>query len=59
MSEFGGGRQGPWPTEGRAQAERDHEQDLRDEAERAREIHEAERPKERRRWWWPFVRHHG
>ena len=54
MSEFNAGRQGPWPAEGRVQAERDHEQAVREEADRERGVKMAVGAKRRR--WWPFRR---
>lgn len=53
MSEFNR-TGGPFPTENRSQAQRDHEQELLVEAEHAHEVKEATRA--RRRRWWPFGR---
>ena len=56
MSEFNAGRQGPWPSDNRAQAQSDHGDEVREEAEHAHEVREATRAKRRR--WWPFGRRH-
>jgi hypothetical protein len=53
MTEFNAGRQGPWPSDNRAQAQTDHAQEVREEAEHAHEVKEATRA---RRRWWPFGR---
>jgi hypothetical protein len=55
MSEFNAGRQGPFPSGNREEAERAHEQDLREEAEHEHDVKAAEAPSGRWRWW-PFGR---
>jgi hypothetical protein len=50
MSEFSGGRQGPWPSANRQEAQRAHEQDIHEEAEHEHEVKDATGSK-RRRWW--------
>jgi len=54
MSEFNAGRQGPWPSGNREEAQRAHEQDLREDAEHQHDVKAAEAPSRRRRW--PFGR---
>jgi len=44
MSEFNAGRQGPFPLGDREEAQRAHEQDLREEAEHERDVKVAEVP---------------
>jgi len=52
VSEFNAGRQGPFPSGNREEAQRAHERDLREDAERERDVKEATASKRRR--WWPF-----
>jgi hypothetical protein len=53
MSEFGGGRTGPIPTEGRQQVRQDHEQEIREQAERDHAAAEVAHTRKRRwRWRW-------
>jgi hypothetical protein len=54
VTEFNAGRQGPWPSASRHQAQIDHEREVRDEAEHEHSVRAAT-GKHRRRWW-PFGR---